>query len=115
AYYGTPPEEGSAGLYHALAREGMHVTLFALRDGAGSFAASLAAAIERAGGRLAQSEAVHAVESDAAGVRLRTSAGEALYDRVIVAAPPGAAAELVADAGLRQWLSGVHTRPAVSL
>ena len=115
AYYGTPPESASAALYHALAREGMQVSLFALRGGAGAFARALAASIERAGGRLVLNETVQEVVPGSPGVRLRTSAGDATYDRAVVATPPTTAAALLAGTDAAAWLEAARTRPAVSV
>lgn len=115
SYYGTPPELASAALYHALAREGMHVTVHALRGGAGAFAAALAAALQRRGVVFAFGSEVAAAGSEGAGARLTVGGVEHRFDAVVVATPPTAAAGLVLDARAQAWLAGVRTRPAVSL
>lgn len=115
AYYGAPPEAASAALYHALAREGMHVTVHAVRDGAASFAAGLAASLEQRGVSCHYGAAVSAITVGAARAALVAEGREVAVDDVVVATPPAAAAALVPDPATREWLAAVRTRPAVSL
>jgi oxygen-dependent protoporphyrinogen oxidase len=115
AYYGTPPEQASAALYHGLARVGLHVTVHAFRGGAAHFAASLAAALAGKGVQFSYGAAVSAVTAGESGASVVTGEAELPYDGVVVATSPAAAAGLVSAAGAREWLAAVPTRPAVSV
>lgn len=115
AYYGTPPEETSAALYHALARVGMDVRVFALRGGAGAYARSLAAAIAAERAEIRTGSEVEEVLSHADGVEVRTSEGVERYDGAVVCAPPARAAGMIGHEPTVSWLRAVRTRPAVSV
>ncbi len=59
------------------------------------FVDTLKAAVEQRGGVVRLAEGAQAIEKTEAGLRLRTAAGEAEFDRIIVTLSPGALARLV--------------------
>jgi oxygen-dependent protoporphyrinogen oxidase len=116
AYYGTLPEQASAGLYHALARVGMDVQLRAIRGGAARFAEALVNALERAGVEIRTTARVRALEFANGLVGVRTDAGEDALAGVVIAAPPQNARLLLpAVSPAHGWLERVRTAPAVTL
>ncbi|MGH7464827.1 MAG: FAD-dependent oxidoreductase, partial [Longimicrobiales bacterium] len=85
AYYGALPEQTSAGVYHALARMGMDVSVYAAAGGFGALAEAWLAAAEAAGARYAAATEVVSLDASDAGVRVMTSAGGAQHDAVVIA------------------------------
>ncbi len=116
AYYGSEPEEASAGLYHALSRAGMDVSLYAVRGGMASLAEGLAERIRQRGGTLRTGSEVEGVELVDDGVKVRTSGEVERHAAAIVATPPSAAAGLLEwPDPLRDWLARVRTRRTATL
>ena len=115
AYYGATPEHTSAGVYHALARMGMDVTVYGAAGGFGALADAWLSAAESAGARYASATEVVRVEAVADGVRLETSTGEARHDAVVIATPAPVAARLLAGGALGEWLSGVRVEPTLTI
>lgn len=116
AYYGTPPERASAGLYHALARVGMDVQLYAVRGGAARLADGLVAALQRKQVEVRTGTAVQALECSAAGSRVVTAGGEESLDGVVLATSPQQARVLLGEqSAAGQWLGAVPTAPALTL
>lgn len=116
AYYGCTPEETSAGFYHALARAGTDLTLYAVRGGMGELARALVRAIEGRGSRLLLGVEVKHVRSAADGVELLWDEGSARHDAVVVALPAAEARRVVAPGGMAgEWLAGVRSTTALSL
>jgi oxygen-dependent protoporphyrinogen oxidase len=118
AYHGTVPERTSAAFYHALARVGMDVELWALMGGMGGLAFAVVDAIESRGGRFEGGRAVERVETGPDGVALHFMEGDtAEHDSVVVAVPAAAAASVFPDAipELHAWLSRVETTPFLSV
>jgi oxygen-dependent protoporphyrinogen oxidase len=116
AYYGGVPEEISAGFYHALARAGMDVAVYAVRGGVAELARAIVGAIERRGGRLVAGELVEAVEVRGEGVGVRRPGGSARHDAVVVAVPPASVPAILELDGLaRAWLERVRSDPTASL
>jgi oxygen-dependent protoporphyrinogen oxidase len=115
AYYGALPEQTSAGVYHALARMGMDVSVHGVMGGFGALADAWLSAAEAAGARYAAATEVTHIAASAAGVRLATSAGEARHDAVVVAVPAPAAARLVEGDDLGSWLSAVRVAPTLTI
>jgi protoporphyrinogen/coproporphyrinogen III oxidase len=115
AYYGALPESTSAGVYHALARIGIDVTVYAAAGGFGALADAWLASIESAGCRYVTATEVTRVESESEDVRLQTAAGEVRHDAAIVAVPAGRAAQLVTGSELGVWLSRVRVEPTLTV
>lgn len=116
AYYGSEPEEASAGLYHALSRAGMDVSLYAVRGGMARLSEALAEEIRNRGGTLRSGAEVEGVNLVEDGVQVRTSGNVERHAAAIVATPPPAAAALVEWPGpLRDWLARVRIRPTATL
>lgn len=117
AYYGAVPEQTSAGVYHALAKMGMDVSVFGASGGFGALADAWLSAAERAGaGYAAATEVTRIDASSGDGVRVTTSAGEARHDAVVIATPAPAAARLLAGAELMgEWLSRVRVSPTLTV
>ncbi|HET7232637.1 MAG TPA: NAD(P)/FAD-dependent oxidoreductase [Longimicrobium sp.] len=115
--YGAHAQETSAGFYHALARQGMHLDVLALRGGASGFCDVLAAALPRFGGQMRTGAAVHAVQAGANGVELSGDGWVERFDAAILAVPAPAARALVGDVMPRaaEWLGGVRVRPTVTV
>lgn len=116
AYYGATPETTSAALYHALARVGMDVKLYAIAGGMGEFTAAALARLRDRGATVEFGARVEAVRRDARAVALRVGGEEREYDGAVLALPARTCATLLGDVpALAAWLSGVRTTPAVAL
>ncbi|HUE96067.1 MAG TPA: FAD-dependent oxidoreductase [Longimicrobiaceae bacterium] len=119
AFYGSHPDETSAGFYHILARYGMDVALSAVRGGVGSVAERLATRVREGGGALCCDTAVDSLElgAGAGAVRIATAEGERVYDAAVSAVPAPILAGILrgAPAALTEWLSAVRYRPSLSL
>lgn len=119
AFYGGPPERVSAALYHALAKVGTDVHVYAVEGGIGALAQAMLTALLGRGAEWRANDAVRAVSADAGATRTATviaDSGDAEYDGVVVAVPaPDAAALLAADTELGTWLAGVETTPAMTV
>jgi protoporphyrinogen/coproporphyrinogen III oxidase len=112
AYYGAEPEEVGAGIYHALARVGMDVSVYGAAGGFGALAAALAQALETRGARFGYDTAVESVED--AGDDVVVDGDR--FDAAVLAVPANRAARLLAaDRPLAQWLGGVDARPTLTL
>lgn len=115
AYYGALPENTSAGVYHALARIGIDVSVYAAAGGFGALAEAWLRAIESAGGRHVMAAEVSRVETRSDGVRVELGSGDARHDAVVVAVPAGRAAQLVSGSELGAWLSRVRVEPTLTV
>lgn len=117
AYYGALPEETSAGFYHALARHGMDVAVYALRGGMGTLAERLAAHVREGGGEVRTGSPVARVETAGSGATVAGEGWEEAVDGVVMAAPAPVTARLLADPfpPLAGWLAEVRFRPALTL
>jgi protoporphyrinogen/coproporphyrinogen III oxidase len=116
AYYGSPPERVSAAVYHALAKVGMEVRLYAARDGMGRLAGGIGEGIVRLGGEIRTSTRVSGVEAEADGVVVRTEEGEERYAAAVVAVPaPTALRLLSAELPQRTLLEAVEVVPATTV
>jgi len=116
AYHGGVPERTSAAFYHALARVGLDVRLFAVRGGMGRLSAAVGAAIVEHGGTLRTDVEVQRVVAESAGVTVMTVAGAERYDAAVVATPAAAASRLLElRSAQRSWLSGVESAPTLSV
>ena len=114
AYYGAEPEQTSAGVYHALAREGMDVSVYGAAGGFGALADAWLSAAEHGGARYASATEVMRVHASRDGVRLETSSGESHHDAAVIAVPAPIAARLVEGGELGVWLAGVHVSPTIT-
>jgi oxygen-dependent protoporphyrinogen oxidase len=116
AYYGTTPEETSAGVYHALARVGMDVRVHAVAGGTGGLASAIVDAVEVRGGRYVPSTPADRVSVEDDGVVLEAGNASGRYDRVVLAVPPaGLRAIFAGSPDLVRWLGGVRWTPTVTL
>jgi oxygen-dependent protoporphyrinogen oxidase len=117
AYHGTDPERTSAAFFHALARLGMDVELWALMGGMGGLAFAVVDGIESRGGRFEGGRTVERIETGPDGVAVHFVEGDTVeHDSVVVATPAAAAASMLpAAAELRAWLSMVETTPFLSV
>jgi protoporphyrinogen/coproporphyrinogen III oxidase len=107
AYYGALPEETGAGVYHALARVGMDVSVYAGSGGFGAVAGAMVQSLERRGCTFRGGTAVERVVAEGGGVEV---AG-ASYDGAVLAVPANRAAALLSATGdLAEWLGAVRER-----
>jgi protoporphyrinogen/coproporphyrinogen III oxidase len=116
AYYGSPPERVSAAIYHALAKVGMEVRLYAARDGMGRLAGGIGQALERHGGTVRTSSPVSAVRSTDEGVIVEVAGGEDRHAAAVIAVPAPSALRMVpAELPQRAWLEAVEVVPATTV
>lgn len=116
AYYGTTPEATTAGFYHALARAGLDVSVYAVRGGMGALARAILTALEVRGARFVAGTDVKGVQAGPSGVELTWDGGGARHDAVIVAVPGPSAATLTRLEGpARTWFEGVRNAPVASV
>lgn len=126
AYYGAEPEHTSAGVYHALARMGMDVSVYGAVGGFGALADAWLATAEAAGVRYASATDVTSVATANDRVTLSTGSGEAQHDAVVLAVPAPAASRLLESGGaasadangktaLSGWLERVRVVPTLSV
>ncbi|MGH7466819.1 MAG: protoporphyrinogen/coproporphyrinogen oxidase [Longimicrobiales bacterium] len=115
AYYGSAPEQTSAAVYHALARAGMDVSLYAARSGMGAIARDLAEGLASRGAGLRYNTGIERIEAVHNGVVLHRSAGAERYDAVVVAVPGGEAARLLDGHAISEWLGQVRSAATCTL
>lgn len=115
--YGSRAEETSAGFYHALARQGMHLDVLALRGGSRGFCDALAGAVRQCGGEVRVRAAVRSLYGDEAGVELSGEGWTERFDAAVVALPAPAARGLVQGwmGRMGDWLAQVEVRPTVTV
>jgi protoporphyrinogen/coproporphyrinogen III oxidase len=114
AYYGAAPEETAAGVYHALAKVGLDVSVYGAAGGFGALAAAAASALEARGVHIVTGREVGAVRPrpDAAGVLVDDES----FDAAVVAVPATSAARLLAARDeLGDWLGAVVERATVTV
>jgi protoporphyrinogen/coproporphyrinogen III oxidase len=115
AFYGALPEETGAGIYHALARTGMDVSVYGAAGGFGALADALLAALQERGVEFVPGttvRAVRALQQNDGGVSVD---GER-YSAAVLAVPANRAAALL-DAGgeLAAWLGAVRERSTLTV
>lgn len=116
AYYGTTPEDTSAGVYHALARVGMDVRVHAIAGGTGALAAAVVQAIEGRGGRFVAGTSAKRVTVEDGTIGLEAGDASGSYDRIVIAVPPaGLRAIFSPEPRLGAWLDRVRWTPTVTL
>jgi protoporphyrinogen/coproporphyrinogen III oxidase len=113
AYYGALPEETGAGIYHALARAGMDVSVYGVAGGFGALADALVTALEARGAHFELGSAVRSVRALRGGGVLVD--GERFAGAVVAVAANRAAALLDAEGELAAWLDGVVERSALTV
>lgn len=116
SYYGSDPAETTAALYHLLARQGMDVTVHALRGGSGRLCDVLSARIRSGGGEVRVGTRVQRLKPDGDAIEVHGEDWQEEFDGIIVATPAPVARQLLADPepDLADWLGGVRYRPALS-
>jgi protoporphyrinogen/coproporphyrinogen III oxidase len=117
AYYGSLPEETSAGFYHSLAYDGMDVSLYAVEGGVGRVAEALAERVRREGGAVRLNSEVERVLVGESYVELSGSFGAERFDAVVAGTPAPVLVDLLRGAPepLEDWLGSVRYRPTLSL
>jgi oxygen-dependent protoporphyrinogen oxidase len=115
AYYGGAPESLSAALYHALARVGMDVRVYAVQGGAAALPRAIGDWLAARGATVSIDVAVTAVAAADGGVRVEWADGQATHDAVVVATPATAALSLLGDVGpAGEWLRAVRSAPTLT-
>jgi protoporphyrinogen/coproporphyrinogen III oxidase len=115
AYANMLPEETSAGYYHALAAAGLNLRLLAVRGGMGALAEAVAAAVRRRG-EVRLERGVEGLEIAEDRVAVLFAGGIAReHAGVVLATPAAESARLLAGQPVERWLTGVETRPALSV
>jgi len=117
SFFGAHAEETTAGFYHALARQGISLSLRAIRGGTARWAEAVREGIERASGRFRFDTAVREIVPAGNGAIVRTDDSETRYDGVIVTAPaPGVAALLpTMPEESQRWFDAVRIRQTVTV
>lgn len=116
AYYGSMPETTSAGFYHALARAGLDVSVYAVKGGTGALAAVIADGVQARGGTVRSETELTSVQPVDGSVELEHASGRERHDAAIIALPPAAASRLVRlPQAAREWLAGVRNVPGLSV
>jgi protoporphyrinogen oxidase len=112
AYYGGTPETTSVVLYHALARAGLDVSVYAIRGGTGALFQTVADNLAARGAWLQLNQPIGRVEGTEGGVSVD---GEP-FDGAILAVPPATASKLFQfDKATGDWLQSVRFVPAAVL
>ena len=116
AYYGATPEETSAAFYHALARVGMDVSVYACTGGFGALADAVVAQLRAAGSDVVKSTRVERIHVLPDGVEIEAAGTRTGFDAVVVAVPARTVLSLL-DAGgpWREWLGNVRERSALTV
>jgi oxygen-dependent protoporphyrinogen oxidase len=116
SYYGSSPEDTTAALYHAFARVGMAIELYAVRGGTGALSAAWASAIRARGGEIELNAEVTAVAVESDGVVVRSDSGDRRFDAVVIAVPAPDAVRLTEwEEPVRSWLESVRMVPSETL
>ncbi len=116
AYYGGTPERISAAVYHALAKVGTDVRVYATTGGMGALSRRILDALRERGAEWRGGDAVSHVVADGRDVTVESSAGRRSFSNAVVAVPARVAAALLAPAPpLRDWLAGVESTPTATL
>ncbi len=116
AYYGTAPEQMSVVVYHALARAGMDVSVFAVRGGTGALMNALADYARAHGADVHVRTDVQRVLPVAGGVRVQYAGGEQHFDGAVLAVPaPHVLRLMPVSDELGAWLEGVQFAPSAVL
>jgi protoporphyrinogen/coproporphyrinogen III oxidase len=115
AYYGSPPERTSAVLYHALARAGLDVSVYAVSGGTGALMRAFANAVISRGG-IIRHAAVRQVETHSRGVTVHSEGGPLEFDGVVLAVPAPELSPIInLPAAVSAWLQGVEYAPSAVL
>ena len=112
AYYGGTPESTSVVLYHALARAGLDVSVYAIQGGTGSLFQAAVERLRSNGAVIHLGRGVQRVSNDHDGIFVDHDR----YDGAILAVPPRIAESLFdLDPVTRTWLEGVRYVPSAVL
>jgi protoporphyrinogen/coproporphyrinogen III oxidase len=117
SYFGSLPEQTSAGLYHLLARHGTDVSVYAIRGGAAVLAESLARRIAQEGGEVRLRAEVTAVATSQRGAAISLGGEAAEFDAAVISTPAPVARRLLgtADRDLASWLEAVRVAPMLTV
>ncbi|HEX6558081.1 MAG TPA: FAD-dependent oxidoreductase [Longimicrobiales bacterium] len=117
AYYGVAPENMSVAVYHALAKAGLDVSVYAVRGGTGALMRALADAAVARGAEIRLEAEVTRVEDTGSSVCVYQGEHTDVFDAVILALPAPHVPVLAADlpVELRDWLAGVQYVPSAVL
>jgi protoporphyrinogen/coproporphyrinogen III oxidase len=117
SFCGVAPEQISAGLYHALARGGMDVTMLSLHGGMGGICARLAEAVRAGGGEVRVSTHVRQVEAEGGRVSVAGEGFSEQYDGAVLAVPGVEVPALVGGLSpfAREWFAALRYQPLASL
>jgi protoporphyrinogen/coproporphyrinogen III oxidase len=105
AYYGSTPEDTTVVLYHALARAGLDVSVYAVDGGTSRLFETAADYLERRGVSFRRgAEAGKVVSSDG-----KVTLDGETFDGAVLAVPPSVATKICAfPEQLQTWMSGVR-------
>jgi protoporphyrinogen/coproporphyrinogen III oxidase len=116
AYHGGTPEKTSAAFYHALARVGLDVKLYAVSGGTSRLVQAIVDGFVERGGRMETGATVERVRADRSGATLRVAGQDLPFDAVVLALPPKSTGDLIADVPeFSVWLRGTVSAPSMTL
>lgn len=117
AYYGSTPERTSAALYHALARAGLEVSVYAVKGGTGALMRALADAATERGAEVRTGVPVTRVKCEVDGrVQVTADDRSEAYDGAVIAVPAPQVKGLIdLPAAIARWLDGVEHAPSAVL
>jgi oxygen-dependent protoporphyrinogen oxidase len=116
AYYGGTPERISVALYHALAKVGTDVHVYAVAGGVMALVRAIVGALQARGVAWRPGDAVSAVRPVGSGVGVAADSGTAEYEAVVIATPAAAARGMLAvDGPLDAWLARVESAPTATV
>jgi protoporphyrinogen/coproporphyrinogen III oxidase len=116
AYYGSTPERTSVALYHALARAGVEVSVYAVRGGTGALMRAIADAAAARGAEIRTNAAVTRVTADESSVRVVVGSEGFDYDGAVIAIPaPQVPALIDLPRPVMDWLGRVEYAPSAVL
>jgi oxygen-dependent protoporphyrinogen oxidase len=116
AYHGGLPETTSAAFYHALARVGLDVRLYAVAGGMARLTDAVVAALVAGGHRVQTGAAVDSVRVTDDVVSVLVAGDEARHDAVVLAVPSSQARTLAIDApSFVSWLRSASSAPSITI
>jgi protoporphyrinogen/coproporphyrinogen III oxidase len=117
SFCGVEPERITAALYHALARSGTDVTMYALEGGMGALVERLAEGVREGGGEVRVSSHVRRVEAGQGHVTVEGDGFSDTFDGAVLAVPGVEVPSLVGglNPAARAWFDGVRYQPLASL
>ena len=116
AYYGSEPERTSAAMYHALAKAGLDVGVYAVQGGTGALMSAIADAATARGATLRIGTRVERVARIDDAFEIATSSGSDIYDAIIIAVPAPVVHRLFElPTIVRDWMETVQYSPSAVL